>query len=202
MSIRAAMPIDASSDESTEEGSLMLPDQQGYANCSNLKTSSCPSEFLRNINQQGNYLSPEYPGYHRDILLLPNKDNERECHAPHRKYLGFDEPSINDSALSPGYNACGPPSEECTASTSNYQSVCFDHSCLLFRFLILIDIQNYYYCYYYQIYIDVLSASSYLQEDVEAELRHFKLETKQKNGDMLPWNYTEVSVISCAVLNS
>ncbi|KAF0935661.1 hypothetical protein E2562_035108 [Oryza meyeriana var. granulata] len=124
MSVGAAMPIAASCDESTE-GSLMSPDQQGQVNSSYLKASSRPSEFLRNINQQGNYLSREYPGYHRDILLLQKEDNEQAC-SGHTKYLGFDESSFHNSALSPGYNVCDPLSptliEDCIESTSKYHT--------------------------------------------------------------------------------
>ncbi|XP_062224055.1 U-box domain-containing protein 35-like [Phragmites australis] len=155
MPVHAAMPIDAISDESTEDGSLMSPDQQGHANYSHLQTaSSCPSEFLSDIDKHGNYLYPEYPGCYRDILLLPNKDNEHARHAPHRKYLGFDESSFDDSTLRPGYNGYDPlsptTSGEYTASTCHH-----------------------------------------LTEDDEAELRLFRIERKQNNGDMLPWNYTE-----------
>uniref|UniRef100_A0A0D9VCB1 Protein kinase domain-containing protein n=1 Tax=Leersia perrieri TaxID=77586 RepID=A0A0D9VCB1_9ORYZ len=125
ISVGAAMPIHASCDESTE-GSLTSPDHQGQANSSYLKASSCPNEFLRNTNKQGGYLSREYAGYHRDILILQKEDNEQAC-PEHTKYLGFDESNIYNSALSPGYNVCDPLSptlsEDCTESTSKYEDM-------------------------------------------------------------------------------
>ncbi|KAL6629847.1 hypothetical protein ACP70R_029612 [Stipagrostis hirtigluma subsp. patula] len=96
--------IDASSDELTEEGSSMSASA---------------------IDQNGHYLYPEYPGQHRDILLLPDKDNEHVYHAPHRKYL--DESGFNDRAHGPGYNIWEPlsptSSGEYTAATDHHDDV-------------------------------------------------------------------------------
>ncbi|KAG8069774.1 hypothetical protein GUJ93_ZPchr0006g44860 [Zizania palustris] len=105
MSVGAATPIDASSDESTED--LMAPYQQERSNSSYIKSSSCPNELLRNVIQQGNCLPPEHPDYRGDTLLLRNKDNENACHA-HTEHYGFDESSFYDNSLSPGHNVCDP----------------------------------------------------------------------------------------------
>jgi hypothetical protein len=67
------MPIYGSSDESTEDWSLMSSDQQRNSDSSSLQTaSSCPSEFFNNIDQQGYHLSPEYSWRYRDLLLSQN----------------------------------------------------------------------------------------------------------------------------------
>ncbi|TVU33440.1 hypothetical protein EJB05_25257, partial [Eragrostis curvula] len=102
--------------ESTEDGSLTSAS-------SYLKTgSSWPSEFSE-TDRHSSYFSPEYLEYNRDRLLLPNKGNEQALISPNGKYLGYDESSFNDSALSPGYNICDPlspnASGECTESTSS-----------------------------------------------------------------------------------
>ncbi|KAK3152155.1 hypothetical protein QOZ80_2BG0155160 [Eleusine coracana subsp. coracana] len=97
MPVHGAVSVDGSFDESTDDGSLTSAS-------SYLKTgSSWPSEFSE-TDQHSSYFSPEYLEYNRDRLLLPNKGNDQALIAPNGKYLGFDESSFNDSALSPGYN--------------------------------------------------------------------------------------------------
>ncbi|KAK3156023.1 hypothetical protein QOZ80_2AG0101760 [Eleusine coracana subsp. coracana] len=99
MPVHGAVSVGASFDESTDDGSLTSAS-------SYLKTgSSWPSEFS-DTDQHSGYFSPEYLEYNRDRLLLPNKGNDQALIAPNGKYLGFDESSFNDSALSPGYNIC------------------------------------------------------------------------------------------------
>ncbi|XP_066321220.1 U-box domain-containing protein 52-like isoform X2 [Miscanthus floridulus] len=121
----------SSSDESTEDGSFMSSDQQRHSDSSSVQTaSSCPSGFLNDVDQQ-----------YRHPLLSLNTDKEQASHAPRRQFLGFDDSSLKDSTLNPGYNVYSPLSPT---------------------------------------------------EDDEAELSLFRIERKEKNGDMLPWNnYTE-----------
>ncbi|CAM0946858.1 unnamed protein product [Alopecurus aequalis] len=119
MSTHAAMHIGTHFDESTQQGNLKAPVQQRSGDSHLSKTSSCPSEFIRIMNKQGNHLSPEYPENLRDTLFLLNKDNERAFQAPHEKYLGVD-----DNALSLEYNAYGSltPTGEYASSSSKYQA--------------------------------------------------------------------------------
>ncbi|GJM90221.1 hypothetical protein PR202_ga06479 [Eleusine coracana subsp. coracana] len=105
MPVHGAVSVGASFDESTDDGSLTSAS-------SYLKTgSSWPSEFS-DTDQHSGYFSPEYLEYNRDRLLLPNKGNDQALIAPNGKYLGFDESSFNDSALSPGYNICDQEDDE------------------------------------------------------------------------------------------
>uniref|UniRef100_A0ACD5TCW9 Uncharacterized protein n=1 Tax=Avena sativa TaxID=4498 RepID=A0ACD5TCW9_AVESA len=119
MSTHAALHIGTNFDESTEQGNLKSPAQQRSADSHLSKTASCPSEFIRLVNKQGNHLSPEYPENHRDTLFLLNKDNERAFQAPHEKYLGMD-----DNTLSLEYNSYGPliPTGEFASPSSKYQA--------------------------------------------------------------------------------
>ncbi|PNT65899.1 hypothetical protein BRADI_3g04100v3 [Brachypodium distachyon] len=119
MSTHAAMHIGTNADESAEGGKFKAPSQQRSVDSHLVKTSSCPSEFIRTMNQRSSHLSPEYPDNRRDTLFLLNKDNEHAFQAPHGKYLGID-----DNALSLEYNACDPlmPSGQCASSTFNYQT--------------------------------------------------------------------------------
>nr|XP_034581942.1 U-box domain-containing protein 52-like isoform X2 [Setaria viridis]TKW37976.1 hypothetical protein SEVIR_1G085000v2 [Setaria viridis] len=92
--VRAAMPIYGSSDESTEDGSLISSNQQGHSDSSSLQTaSSCPSEFFNNIDQQD------------------------------RKFVGYDNSSLKDSALNHGYNVYSPlsPTEDDEAELSLFK---------------------------------------------------------------------------------
>nr|CAB3445608.1 unnamed protein product [Digitaria exilis] len=90
----------ASFDESAEDGSLMSSDQQLHSDSSTLQTaSSCPSEFFNDIDQHGYHLTPEYPP-------PLNKNNEQASHAPHIKFVGFDDSSLKDS--NPAYNVYSP----------------------------------------------------------------------------------------------
>lgn len=108
--MRALMPMYASSDESAEDGSLTSSDQQLHSDFSSLQTaSSCPSEFFNDIDQHGYHLSPEHPPpRHRDTLLSLNTNNEQASHAPHIKFVGFDDSSLKDSTLNPAYNVYSP----------------------------------------------------------------------------------------------
>ncbi|KAE8818149.1 U-box domain-containing protein 35-like [Hordeum vulgare] len=119
MSTHAAMHIGTHFDETAQHGNLKAPVRQRSADSHLSKTSSCPSEFIRIMNKQGNHLSPEYPENHRETLFLLNKDNEHPFQAPHEEYLGID-----DNALSLEYNAYGPltPTGECASSASNCQA--------------------------------------------------------------------------------
>ncbi|XP_040377036.1 U-box domain-containing protein 52-like [Oryza brachyantha] len=92
--IRIERQNPSSSDESTES-SLMSADHQGQANLSYQKASSCPSEFLRDI-KQGNNLSQEYPGNHRDLLLLHKEDNEQEDMEAEVRQLKLEVKQKND----------------------------------------------------------------------------------------------------------
>ncbi|CAL4889993.1 unnamed protein product [Urochloa decumbens] len=136
--VRAVMPIYASSDESTEDGSLLSSDQQGRSDSSSLQTaSSCPSELLNDIDQHGHHLSPEYRRRYRDSLLSPNTKIEQASHAPYRKFLGFDDSSLKDSALNPGYNVYSPLSptahEECSESNCDHLTEDDEAELSLFR---------------------------------------------------------------------
>ncbi|KAM0861005.1 hypothetical protein ACQ4PT_046163 [Festuca glaucescens] len=119
MSTHAALHIGTHFDESTKQGNHKALVRQRSGDSYLSKTSSCPSEFIRVVNKQGNHLSPEYPENRRDTLFLLNKDNERAFQAPHEKYLGMD-----DNALSLEYNSYGPltPGGECASSSSKYQA--------------------------------------------------------------------------------
>ncbi|CAL5024000.1 unnamed protein product [Urochloa decumbens] len=113
--VRSVMPIYASSDESTEDGSLLSSDQQGHSDSSSLQTaSSCPSELLNDIDQHGYHLSPEYHRPYRHPLLSPNTKIEQ----------AFDDSSLKDSALNSGYNvysALSPTAhEECSESNCHH----------------------------------------------------------------------------------
>ncbi|CAN6237153.1 unnamed protein product [Urochloa humidicola] len=113
--VRAVMPIYASSDESTEDGSLLSSDQQGHSDSSSLQTaSSCPSELLNGIDQHSYHLSPEYQRPYRHPLLSPNTKIEQ----------AFDDSSLKDSALNSGYNVYSPLSptahEECSESNCHH----------------------------------------------------------------------------------
>lgn len=119
--VRALMPIYASSDESTEDGSFMSSDQQRHSDSSSVQTaSSCPSGYLNDVDQQ-----------YRHPLLSLNTDNEQASHAPRRQFLGFDDSSLKDSTLNPGYNVYSPlsptASEECTESNYHHLTLCSQH---------------------------------------------------------------------------
>ncbi|KAJ1277923.1 hypothetical protein BS78_04G039900 [Paspalum vaginatum] len=110
--VRVVMPIYTSSDESTEDSSLLSSGQQRHSNSSSLQTaSSCPSEFFNDIDQHGYHLSPDHPRH------SPNKDNGQPSHTPRSQFLGFDDSTLKDSTLSPGYSVYSPlwptASEEC-----------------------------------------------------------------------------------------
>ncbi|KAF7078146.1 hypothetical protein CFC21_082622 [Triticum aestivum] len=119
MSTHAAAHIGTNFDEAAQHGNLKALVQQRSADSHLSKTSSCPSEFIRVVNKQGNHLSPEYPENRRETLFLLNKDNEHPFQAPHEEYLGID-----DNALSLEYNAYGSltPTGECASAASNYQA--------------------------------------------------------------------------------
>lgn len=127
------MPIYASSDESTEGGSFTSSDQQRHSDdSSSVQTaSSCPSGFLNDVDQHGYHLSPEYSRPYRHPLLSLNTDNEQASHAPRRRFLGFDDSSLKDSTLNPGYNVYSPlsptASEECTESNYHHLTLCSQH---------------------------------------------------------------------------
>ena len=176
------MPIYASSDESTEDGSFMSSDQQRHSDSSSVQTaSSCPSGYLNDVDQQ-----------YRHPLLSLNTDNEQASHAPRRQFLGFDDSSLKDSTLNPGYNVYSPlsptASEECTESNYHHLTLCSQHFHML---SVVLKIHS---------FAKMLLLYD-LQEDDEAELSLFRIERKEKNGDMLPWNnYTEVLLVPCALL--
>jgi hypothetical protein len=129
MLVHGAMPIDASFDDSTDDRSLTSA--SSYVKT----TSSWPSEFS-DTDHHSSYFSPEYLMHDRDRLILPNKGSDQEVIAPNGKYLGFDESSSNDNAVSPGDNICDPlsptASGEYTESTSYHLTVCLDHFHVLF----------------------------------------------------------------------
>ena len=105
---RAVMPIYASTDGSTEDGSLMSSDQQGSDSSSLQTTSSSPSEFFNDIHQHGYHLSPEYARRYRD----------GDAH----------------SALNPVHNVYSPllPTT-CSESNCHHLTVCFQHlTCYIF----------------------------------------------------------------------
>jgi hypothetical protein len=51
------------------------------------------------------------------------------------------------------------------------------------------------------LYTQSLSTAYDPQEDDEAELSLFKIERKQNNGDMAPWNNTEVLLVPSVLLD-
>lgn len=129
------MPIYASSDESTEDGSFMSSDQQRHSDSSSVQTaSSCPSEFLNDVDH----------GY-RHPLLSVNTDNEQASHA-RRQFLGFDDSSLKDSTLNSGYNVYSPlsptASEECIESNYRHLTLCSQHFHMLSVVLKIIHLQN------------------------------------------------------------
>lgn len=134
------MPIYASSDESTEDGSFMSSDRQRHSDSSSVQTaSSCPSGFLNDIDQHRYHLSPEYNRQYRESLISPNMDNEQASHVPRRRFLGFDDSSLKDSTLNPGCNVYSPlsptASEECTESNYCHLTLCSQHFHMLYVIL-------------------------------------------------------------------